>query len=75
MALLDTTETFHLFDVRNQENLETIDLSDVQLCYGSAFFKGLATGGNVSAAMTAAGEKSTYESFLTFTNQLILLGM
>ena len=70
MALLDSTETFHLYDVRNRENLESIELVDVQLVYGSPFFKGLATGGNVSAAMAAAGEKATYESFLTFTNQL-----
>ena len=74
MALLDSTENFHLFDVRNQEALESIDLSNVQLVYGSSFFKGLATGGNVSAAMALAGEKATYESFLTFTNQFILLG-
>ena len=37
-------------------------------------FLGLATGGNVSAAMAFAGEKATYETFLTFTNQLVLLG-
>ena len=74
MAFLDSTETFHLYDVRNQEDLETIDLSDVQLVYGSPFFKGLATGGNVSAAMATAGAKATYESVVTFTNQIILLG-
>ena len=37
-------------------------------------FSGLATGGNVSAAMSAMGERVTYGSFLTFTNQLLLLG-
>jgi len=41
---------------------------------GQPFFKGLATGGNVSAAMAASGEKATYESFMTFTNQMVLLG-
>ena len=46
----------------------------VQLCYGSSFFKGLATGGNVSAAMSAMGERVTYGSFLTFTNNVLLLG-
>ena len=35
---------------------------------------GLATGGNVSAAMSLAGERATYETFITFTNQLVLLG-
>ena len=41
LGILDTTETFHLYDVRNYENLEDVDLSDsVELCYGSSFFKG-----------------------------------
>ena len=75
LGILDSSETFHLYDVRNQETLETVDLSsDVQLCYGSSFFKGLATGGNVSAAMSAMGERATYGSVLAFTNQLLLLG-
>ena len=59
-----------------QDTLETVDLGTdaVQLCYGSSFFKGLATGGNVSAAMSAMGERVTYGSFLTFTNNVLLLG-
>ena len=40
MCLLDSTETFHLYDVRNQETLESIELTDAQLVYGSPFFKG-----------------------------------
>ena len=74
LAIMDTTEGFHLQDVRNQEDLESLDLSDVGLVYGSSFFKGLATGGNVSRAMAVAGERATYGSFMTFTNQLLLLG-
>ena len=75
LGILDTSEVFHLYDVRNHTNIEEVDLSNnVELCYGSSFFKGLATGGNVSAAMVAAGEKATYGSLLTFTNQLLLLG-
>ena len=41
MCLLDSTETFHLYDVRNQETLESIELTDAQLVYGSPFFKGM----------------------------------
>ena len=75
LGIIDSSEVFHLYDVRNHTNIEEVDLSDnVELCYGSSFFKGLATGGNVSAAMVAAGEKATYGSLLTFTNQLLLLG-
>ena len=41
MGLLDSSETFHLYDVRNQEILESIELTDVKLVYGSPFFKGI----------------------------------
>lgn len=74
MAVLDTTEIFHLHDIKNQEELESIDLADVQIVYGSSFFKGLATGGNVSKAMTIAGEKAVYGASRVFTNQMVILG-
>lgn len=70
----DTTETFHLHDARASEELESADLSNVQLVYGSAFFKGLATGGNVSKAMDVAGERAAYTSVVAFTNQILMLG-
>jgi hypothetical protein len=50
IALLDTREALHIMDVRSQEELETVDLSQVRLVYASSHFKGLATGGNVSRA-------------------------
>jgi hypothetical protein len=74
MAILDTTEGFHLHDVKNLEELENIDVSDVKIVYGSSFFKGLATGGNVSQAMSVAGERAVYGSFVTLNNQLLMLG-
>ena len=61
-------------DVKNQEELETLDLAGVKLVYGSSVFKGLATGGNVSKAMERAGEKATYGSISSYTNQMLLLG-
>lgn len=54
--------------------METVDLSDVQLVYQAQFFKGTATGGNVSAALGLAGEMAAYGSTTSFTNQLLLLG-
>ncbi len=74
LAVMDTTEVFHLHDVRNREELETVDLSDARMVYGSSFFKGLATGGNVSRAMSRAGERAVYGSVATFTEQLLVLG-
>ena len=74
LALLDTQEHVHMLDVRTQESLETVDLTDVGLVYGTQFFKGLATGGNVSAAFSLGGEMAIYNSTTPFTNQLLMLG-
>jgi hypothetical protein len=46
-------EQLHLMDVRTQEELEVLDLAEVRLVYGTSYFKGLATGGNVSRAMVS----------------------
>ncbi|OXA63103.1 Vacuolar protein sorting-associated protein 8 [Folsomia candida] len=74
IALLDTRETLHVLDVRSQEELEIIDLSQVHLVYANSHFKGLATGGNVSRAFALAGERACYNSVLCFNNQIVLLG-
>ncbi|KAK9504557.1 hypothetical protein O3M35_010867 [Rhynocoris fuscipes] len=74
VALVDTNETLHLLDVRTKQELETLDLSIVDLVYNSSAFKGLATGGNVSKAMAMAGQRAVYNSIHSFGNQLLLLG-
>ena len=51
MVAIDTSERAHVIDVRSEEELEVIDLVDVQLAYGTSFYKSLATGGNVSQAL------------------------
>ena len=58
LVAIDTTERLHLVDVRTEEELEVVDLVDIELVYGSSFFKSLATGGNVSQAMVSAGQRS-----------------
>lgn len=45
VGCLDTSEILHLYDVRSSKEIECIDLANVGLVYGSAQFKGLATGG------------------------------
>eukprot|EP00092_Neocalanus_flemingeri_P016376 GFUD01017725.1.p1 GENE.GFUD01017725.1~~GFUD01017725.1.p1 ORF type:complete len:1407 (-),score=439.03 GFUD01017725.1:187-4407(-) len=74
MGLLSSTEQFHLLDVRSREQLETVDLTSVELVYQTQFFKGTATGGNVSAALSLSGEMAVYGSSTAFTNQLLVLG-
>lgn len=51
VVLLDSVEKLHVIDRQTQEELETIEISEVQLVYNSSHFKSLATGGNVSQAL------------------------
>jgi len=74
LGLISSNEQFHLLDVRSREQLETVDLTSVQLVYQTQFFKGTATGGNVSAALSLAGEMAVYGSSTAFTNQMLILG-
>lgn len=39
LALLDTKETLHLWDISSATVVETLDLSNAQLIYASAHFK------------------------------------
>lgn len=75
LATLDTAENLHVLDVRSQEELEVLDMSDVQLVYGTSHFRGHATGGNVSQAMAAAAERACYHSAVAGGAQLLLLGV
>lgn len=74
LIILDIQERLHLLDVRTQDNLETLDVSCVGISYASSHFKGLTTGGNVSKAMSMAGERACYNTVVTFGSQLLLLG-
>lgn len=75
LAALDTAENLHVLDVRSQEELEVLDMSDVQMVYGTSHFRGHATGGNVSRAMVAAAERACYHSAVGCGSQLLLLGL
>jgi len=74
MTLIDVTERAHVLDVRSEEEVEIVDLSDVKLVYGSSFYKSLATGGNVSPALACAGERACYQAVVPSGGQVILLG-
>ena len=60
--------------MRSGRELETIDLTAVRLLYQTQFYKSLATGGNVSPALSLAAEMAVYGSVTAFTNQLLVLG-
>lgn len=74
LACLDSSEILHLNDVRSNRELECIDLASAGLVYGSAQFKGFATGGNVSPALALAGTYACYNSVVSTGSQLYILG-
>ncbi|XP_037952335.1 vacuolar protein sorting-associated protein 8 homolog [Teleopsis dalmanni] len=74
VGCIDTSEILHLIDVRSSRELECIDMANAGLVYGSAQFKGLATGGNVSPALALAGTHACYNSISARGTQLYILG-
>ncbi|KAG8432642.1 hypothetical protein GDO86_017043 [Hymenochirus boettgeri] len=74
LALLDSAEKLHVIDRQTQEELETLEISDVQLVYNSSHFKSLATGGNVSQALALVGEKACYQAVSSYGGQIFYLG-
>lgn len=74
IATVDTSEMLHLTDVRTTKELEFIDIANAGLVYGSAHFKGFATGGNVSPALALAGTYACYNSIISKGSQLYILG-
>ncbi|KAH0512579.1 Vacuolar protein sorting-associated protein 8-like protein [Microtus ochrogaster] len=74
VVLLDSVEKLHVIDRQTQEELETMEISEVQLVYNSSHFKSLATGGNVSQALALVGEKACYQSISSYGGQIFYLG-
>lgn len=74
VACLDTSEILHLIDVRSSKESECLDIATAGLVYGSAQFKGLATGGNVSPALALAGSYACYNTVVSRGTQLYVLG-
>ncbi|CAG9859597.1 unnamed protein product [Phyllotreta striolata] len=74
LAILDTSENLRLVEVRNQRELEILEVSNAGLVYNSAHFKALAVGGGVSEAFALAGERACYNSISSRGDQLLILG-
>lgn len=74
IVTIDSTEMMHLTDVRTTRELESLDVAGAGLVYGSAQFKGYATGGNVSPALALAGNHACYNSVVSVGSQLYILG-
>ncbi|VDM43800.1 unnamed protein product [Toxocara canis] len=73
LLALDSEEKIHLIDISKGEIAER-DLSTIELVYGSADFKGLSTGGNVSLAMEYLSNAVCYQSMYRVGGEVCILG-
>lgn len=75
VAILDISEKVHLIDVHTLMRLQTIsNVSDIGMCYNTAFYRSLTTGGNVSKAMFAASQYACYNSISSYPGGTWILG-
>uniref|UniRef100_A0A915PZI9 Vacuolar protein sorting-associated protein 8 central domain-containing protein n=1 Tax=Setaria digitata TaxID=48799 RepID=A0A915PZI9_9BILA len=71
--VVDASEKIHMVDTV-QGDIAVEDIHNVQLVYATADFKGLSTGGNVSAALNYLADNICYQSVCRFENVIFLLG-
>ena len=62
MVAIDEFETMHVFDVRSEEEIETIEIDKIQMVYSTALFKSIDNGTNVSPAMSVSANRACYHS-------------
>ena len=75
IAVLDSSEKVHLIDAHTLSRLQTVaNVSDIGLCYNTAFYRSLGTGGNVSKAMFAASQYACYNSVCSYPGGTWFLG-
>lgn len=70
---IDTQEVAHVIDVRSEEELEVLDLTDVGLVHGAAFYKSFASGDGLKTT-TPGRQNPSYHSVVSFNGQIFLLG-
>ncbi|VDN39910.1 unnamed protein product, partial [Gongylonema pulchrum] len=73
LVIVDADEKVHLIDIMQGE-VAVEDASAIQLAYGTADFKGLSTGGNVSAALDYLANSVCYQSYCRVGPIAYLLG-
>ncbi|KAI6236515.1 Vacuolar protein sorting-associated protein 8-like protein [Aphelenchoides besseyi] len=74
LLVSDTREQLSLIDVNRGKLIGNISISDVHLVYGTANFKGLSTGGNVSEALRCLSANVCYQSIRHHDSEAFLLG-
>uniref|UniRef100_A0A8R1Y1Z1 Vps8 domain-containing protein n=1 Tax=Onchocerca volvulus TaxID=6282 RepID=A0A8R1Y1Z1_ONCVO len=73
MIIMDSDERVHMVDIM-QGDIAVENIRDVHLIYATADFKGLPTGGNVSAALKYFADCVCYQSICRAENVVFFLG-
>ncbi|OQR79338.1 vacuolar protein sorting-associated protein 8-like [Tropilaelaps mercedesae] len=74
LAILDHRESLRFLDVRVDEEVESMDCSDLEIIYEGRRYRAEDTGGNVSKAMTVIGETACTNTMVPFGSQCVILG-
>ncbi|VDK35902.1 unnamed protein product [Taenia asiatica] len=69
LAILDSEEMLRLYDVSTEQEVESFNLTTVEICYNSSAFKALAIGGT-----TCASERACANSIASAGGKLLVLG-
>uniref|UniRef100_A0A0R3RHS6 Vps8 domain-containing protein n=1 Tax=Elaeophora elaphi TaxID=1147741 RepID=A0A0R3RHS6_9BILA len=73
LVVVDVDERIHMIDTV-QGDIAVENIRDIQLAYAAADFKGLSTGGNVSAALDYMADCVCYQSICRVEDLIFLLG-
>ncbi|VDL92890.1 unnamed protein product [Schistocephalus solidus] len=74
LAIVDSDEVLRLFEISTKTEVETKNISSVQMCYNSSSFKAVAIGGLVSEALASASERACTNSIAIASGQMVVLG-
>ncbi|XP_054168163.1 vacuolar protein sorting-associated protein 8 homolog [Oppia nitens] len=66
IAAINESNEMYVMDVKSQEILDIIDINNIKMVYGSAHFKSLENGQNVSPQMFAAARRACQHSIVLF---------
>ncbi|KAI6658916.1 Vacuolar protein sorting-associated protein 8-like protein isoform X2 [Oopsacas minuta] len=68
IGVMDPGEIFHLVDVDLNQEIQTLDLRDISIVYGSQFFKSFEAGGTPPPLFEAASRHACFNSICQFSH-------
>ncbi|VDN96058.1 unnamed protein product [Rodentolepis nana] len=74
IAFLDAEEILRVYDLSVGQEVESLNLSTIQICYNSTAFKAVVIGGKVSEALACASERACANSLASSGGKLLVFG-